>query len=69
MGLLSYSKTSSVCPEIKFVGYVEDLSDFLKGSIALVPIRIGSGLRMKILDAVSLGIPFVTTSKGVEGLV
>lgn len=44
---------------------MEDLSDFLKGSIALVPIRIGSGLRMKILDAVSLGIPFVTTSKGV----
>lgn len=61
-------RLSSVCPEIKFVGYVEDLSDFLKGSIALVPIRIGSGLRMKILDAVSLGIPFVTTSKGVEGI-
>lgn len=47
---------------------MEDLSDFFKGSIALVPIRIGSGLRMKILDAVSLGIPFVTTSKGVEGI-
>lgn len=61
-------RLSSVCPEIKFVGYMEDLSDFLKGSIALVPIRIGSGLRMKILDAVSLGIPFVTTSKGVEGI-
>ena len=61
-------RLSSVCPEIKFVGYMEDLSDFLKGSIALVPIRIGSGLRMKILDAVLSKVPFVTTAKGVEGI-
>ena len=40
---------------------------FLK-VVLLLSYRIGSGLRMKILDAVSLGIPFVTTSKGVEGI-
>lgn len=50
------------------VGYIKDLPSFLKGSIALVPIRIGSGMRMKILEAVSANIPFITTTKGVEGI-
>ena len=50
------------------VGYIKDLPSFLKGSIALVPIRIGSGMRMKILEAVSADIPFITTTKGVEGI-
>lgn len=56
------------CPEMELVGYVEDLHSFLNGSIVLVPIRIGSGMRMKILDAVSSKAPFVTTTKGVEGI-
>ena len=47
---------------------MEDLHSFLNGSIVLVPIRIGSGMRMKILDAVSSKAPFVTTTKGVEGI-
>ncbi|ADV42563.1 glycosyltransferase [Bacteroides helcogenes] len=58
----------TVCPEMELVGYVENLGEFARGSIALVPIRIGSGMRMKILDAISADVPFVTTSKGVEGL-
>ena len=53
---------------MELVGYVEDLHSFLNGSIVLVPIRIGSGMRMKILDAVSSKAPFVTTTKGVEGI-
>lgn len=56
------------CPEMELVGYVEDLHSFLNGSIVLVPIRIGSGMRMKILDAISSKAPFVTTTKGVEGI-
>ena len=34
----------------------------------IVPILTGSGMRMKILDAAALGVPFITTSVGVEGL-
>lgn len=56
------------CPEMELIGYVEDLHSFVNGSVALVPIRIGSGMRMKILDAVFANTPFVTTNKGVEGL-
>ena len=49
------------------MGVVEDLHTFLNGKITIVPIRIGSGMRMKILDAVWSSSPFITTSKGVEG--
>lgn len=56
------------CPGMELTGYVDDLRSFIKGSIAVVPIRIGSGMRMKILDAVFAGVPFITTSKGVEGI-
>lgn len=58
----------ALCPEMELIGYVENLHDFVSGSIALVPIRIGSGMRMKILDAIFAKTPFVTTAKGVEGL-
>lgn len=55
-------------PSIEFVGYVDDLQTFLNGKISIVPIRIGSGMRMKILDSVFAAAPIVTTSKGCEGL-
>lgn len=49
-------------------GFVENLSDAICGSIMIVPILSGSGMRMKILEAAASGVPFVTTSVGVEGL-
>ena len=57
-----------ICPEIIFTGFVDDLNTFLNGKISIVPIRIGSGMRMKILDTISATAPLVTTSKGCEGL-
>lgn len=62
------NELQKACPEMEFVGFVENLKSFLQGSIALVPIRIGSGMRMKILDIVSCNVPFITTSKGLEGI-
>lgn len=49
-------------------GFVEDLSSVAYGAIMIVPILTGSGMRMKILEAASLGMPFITTTVGVEGL-
>ena len=63
----SYNRTINGL-EIVCDGYVENLSDILSGSIMLVPILSGSGMRMKILEAAALNVPFVTTSVGVEGL-
>ncbi len=53
---------------IEFAGFVENLADALNNTIMIVPITVGSGIRMKILEAASLGVPFVSTSVGAEGL-
>lgn len=53
---------------ISFLGFVEDLASTIKNTIMIVPITIGSGIRMKILEAGLIGVPIVTTSVGVEGL-
>lgn len=53
---------------IKRLGFVENLASAAKGSIMIVPILSGSGMRMKILEAAAMGLPILTTSVGVEGL-
>lgn len=55
-------------PEIEFLGFVDNLYETMKGSVMIVPITIGSGIRMKILEAASMGIPFVSTTVGAEGI-
>jgi len=53
---------------VEFLGYVPDLDSAVRGSIMLVPLRIGSGIRVKLLDAMSQGIPAVSTAIGCEGI-
>ncbi len=53
---------------VTFTGFVEDLGSVIRGSIVLVPVRIGSGLRTKILAAWASGAPVVSTTIGAEGL-
>lgn len=50
------------------LGFVDKLSDALHGAILIVPILSGSGMRMKILEAAAMNVPFLTTTVGVEGL-
>ena len=54
--------------EVRARGYVSELGPVLRGSVMLVPILSGSGMRMKILEAAANSVPFITTSVGVEGL-
>jgi glycosyltransferase involved in cell wall biosynthesis len=53
---------------VTFAGFVSDLSAAMRGGILLVPLRIGSGIRVKILAALAQGVPVVTTSVGSEGM-
>ena len=53
---------------VQVLGYVDDLSEFAARGIMIVPIITGSGMRMKILDAAALSVPFVSTKVGAEGL-
>jgi len=50
-------------------GEVEDAQAFIKAhTLALVPLRSGSGMRVKILEAMALGKVVLTTSLGLEGI-
>jgi polysaccharide biosynthesis protein PslH len=50
-------------------GYVEDPMPFLEdSSMMVVPLRAGGGMRVKILNALSQGIPMVSTTVGCEGI-
>ena len=56
-------------PGITTVGFVESLDHLFRDSIAMVaPIVGGSGVRMKLLEAMSAGMPTVTTTDGAAGL-
>jgi glycosyltransferase involved in cell wall biosynthesis len=49
-------------------GFVEDISEvLLDADVFIVPVRFGSGVNVKILEAMSYGVPVVTTPKGAEG--
>jgi len=55
---------------LDLVGYVKDLEKYLAcASVFVVPLRAGSGIRIKILTALSYGLPVVSTKKGAEGIV
>jgi polysaccharide biosynthesis protein PslH len=56
-------------PAIKILGYVENLRPVLEDSAGLiVPLLAGGGMRVKILDALALGLPIITTTLGGEGV-
>jgi glycosyltransferase involved in cell wall biosynthesis len=51
------------------VGYLEDLRPQLaSAACCVVPLRIGGGTRLKILDAWAMGKAVVSTTVGCEGL-
>lgn len=54
---------------IVVTGRVEDVRSFLaKAKVFVVPLRIGGGTRLKILEAMSFGTPVVSTTIGAEGI-
>jgi len=56
-------------PNIEYKGYVEDLDQVLAGARAmLAPLPFGSGIKIKCIDALSIGLPIIGSDCGVEGL-
>lgn len=54
---------------VRVVGNVPDVRPYYAQSdLALIPLRFGSGVKLKILEAMSMGIPVVSTSVGAEGI-
>ncbi len=56
-------------PGVEFTGMVPDMrTEMTKAAVCVVPLRMGSGTRLKILEAAAMGLPVVSTSIGAEGL-
>jgi glycosyltransferase involved in cell wall biosynthesis len=54
---------------IQVTGYVEDLTPYFeRAAVTVVPVRAGSGMRVRILEAFARGMPAVTTTVGLEGI-
>jgi glycosyltransferase involved in cell wall biosynthesis len=54
---------------IKCHGFVSDSTAFMRQSgTLLLPLKSGSGVRIKLLEAMRIGVPIVTTSIGKEGI-
>lgn len=54
---------------IEITGKVKNVADYTtEACVSVSPIRIGAGMRGKILESMAMGIPVVTTTVGVEGI-
>jgi sugar transferase (PEP-CTERM/EpsH1 system associated) len=54
---------------VSFTGRVPDIRPYLRrAAVVVVPLRIGSGVRLKVIEALAMGKPVVSTSLGCEGL-
>lgn len=54
---------------VQLTGWVDDIRPHLaKGAVCIVPLRIGSGTRLKIFEAMAMGKAVVSTTIGAEGL-
>lgn len=54
---------------VEWTGYVPDVRPLVARAWGeVVPLRLGGGTRLKVLEALALGTPIISTAKGVEGL-
>jgi glycosyltransferase involved in cell wall biosynthesis len=56
-------------PGVELTGEVPDVRPYLAGAaVVIVPIRMGGGTRLKVVEALSMGRPMVSTPLGCEGV-
>lgn len=56
-------------PSVVVTGYVDDVRPYVrKAAVYVVPLRVGGGTRLKVLDALAQGKAIVSTSVGCEGI-
>jgi glycosyltransferase involved in cell wall biosynthesis len=62
-------RLASKSPNTTVAGFVDDLAaEYAAASLAVAPIRFGTGTRIKILDAFAHAVPVVSTLAGAEGI-
>jgi glycosyltransferase involved in cell wall biosynthesis len=65
----SFRRRLAHIPGVEFTGTVPDMrAEIARATVCVVPLRIGSGTRLKILEAAAMAKPIVSTTLGAEGL-
>ena len=55
--------------KIVVTGYVDDVTSYFENaSVFVAPLLTGAGIKIKIIEAMSAGLPVVTNSIGIEGI-
>jgi glycosyltransferase involved in cell wall biosynthesis len=55
-------------PAVTVTGHVDDVRPYIASAcVYVIPLRIGGGTRLKVLEAMAMGKPIVSTSLGCEG--
>ena len=68
-GLTDSFRISYQHANIHYLGFVEDIDTLrCKASIFVAPLLSGSGMKLKILEALAAGLPTVTTRYGADGI-
>lgn len=56
-------------PRVDLAGFVPDLAGLMDRTAALAaPLRLGGGVRNKVIESLAAGLPVVATSRALEGL-
>lgn len=59
----------STIPGVEITGTVDDVRPYYREALAsIVPLKVGGGSRLKILEAMAAGVPVISTTLGAEGL-
>jgi glycosyltransferase involved in cell wall biosynthesis len=62
-------RAAARAPGVELAGYVPDVRPLLRtAAVSVVPLRVGGGTRLKILESMAAGTAVVSTSVGCEGL-
>ncbi|MBE5320614.1 glycosyltransferase family 4 protein [Pedobacter sp. MR2016-19] len=57
-------------PNIVSVNFAEDLSTYYQNAkVALCPMLTGTGTKIKVVEALSYGLPIVCNTRGIDGLI
>lgn len=69
IGKMNRNDNLPIAANIEYLGFVDNIYQYYrKCSCFIVPLKFGSGTRLKIVEAFSFKIPIISTSAGAEGL-
>lgn len=55
--------------KVHIVGFVDDINEYFSNCICMAaPLVLGAGIKIKILEAMALGVPTLTNEIGIEGI-